>query len=154
MRHMESKKKFALLRIAFGAVWAIDAWFKWQPGFLSNFMSYLTTDGQPALVARWINFWIGVIGTNPHLFAVTIAVAETAIAISLIFGLFTKQFSYIGIVLCFFIWSVAEGCGGPYVMGSTDIGCAVIYIFVFAGLLIGNSSSAWSLDSLRRKVLA
>jgi hypothetical protein len=31
-----------LLRITFGLMWAIDAWFKWQPDFLNNFTSYLT----------------------------------------------------------------------------------------------------------------
>jgi hypothetical protein len=25
-----------LLRIAFGLVWAIDAWFKWQPDFITT----------------------------------------------------------------------------------------------------------------------
>ena len=31
----------ALLRIAFGLVWAIDAYFIWQPAFANNFVSYL-----------------------------------------------------------------------------------------------------------------
>jgi hypothetical protein len=31
-----------ILRILFGAVWGIDAWFKWQPAFLNNFTSYFT----------------------------------------------------------------------------------------------------------------
>ncbi len=26
-----------VLRIVFGLVWAIDAWFKWQPDFINNF---------------------------------------------------------------------------------------------------------------------
>ncbi|HEY8868391.1 MAG TPA: hypothetical protein VIM30_03270 [Candidatus Limnocylindrales bacterium] len=31
-----------LLRITFGVVWAIDAWFKWQPDSINNFTAYLT----------------------------------------------------------------------------------------------------------------
>lgn len=31
-----------VLRIAFELVWAIDAWFKWQPDFVNNFVSYLS----------------------------------------------------------------------------------------------------------------
>lgn len=48
----------AILRIVFGLVWAIDAWFKWQPDFINSFSSYLTgnLDGQPAWVVNWINF--------------------------------------------------------------------------------------------------
>jgi hypothetical protein len=39
-----------LLLITFGLVWAIDAWFKWQPDFINNFTAYLTgaQQNQPA----------------------------------------------------------------------------------------------------------
>jgi hypothetical protein len=30
-----------VVRIAFGLVKAIDAWFKWQPSFVHGFTSYL-----------------------------------------------------------------------------------------------------------------
>jgi nitrite reductase (NO-forming) len=33
------------------------------------------------------------------------------------------------------IWSTAEGFGGPYTSGASDIGTAIIYAIVFAGLL-------------------
>ena len=129
---MNTHKKFAVLRIAFGLVWAIDACMKWQPAFLGNLAGYLSTDGQPAWIAKWIHFSAGIVGTAPHFYAVIIAIAETVIAISLIFGLYTKQIAYGGMVLAFVIWSTAEGFGGPYTAGCTDIGCAVIYIFVFS----------------------
>ena len=32
------------------------------------------------------------------------------------------------------VWSVGEAFGGPYAAGSTDIGTAIIYAFVFAAL--------------------
>jgi thiosulfate dehydrogenase (quinone) large subunit len=35
-------KGMGILRIVFGLIWAIDAWFKWQPDFIHNFVSYLT----------------------------------------------------------------------------------------------------------------
>lgn len=34
-------RAIALLRVAFGLIWAIDAWFKWQPGFLSSFIDQI-----------------------------------------------------------------------------------------------------------------
>src|SRR6266702_7464875 len=48
-----------LLRILFGIVWGIDAWFKWQPDFVNNFTTYLTgaQDGQPWPIHHWIGFW-------------------------------------------------------------------------------------------------
>ena len=45
-----------LLRIAFGVVWAIDAWFKWQPAFVDNFTDYLAgaRQDQPAWIQSWM----------------------------------------------------------------------------------------------------
>jgi len=49
-----------ILRIVFGLVWAVDAWFKWQPDFTGNFSDYLTgaLKDQPAAVKAWIDLWI------------------------------------------------------------------------------------------------
>ena len=54
---LSPSKKFAALRIMFGIVLAIDAIFKWQPSFMTNFSTYLTSDGQPAMVGKWIHLW-------------------------------------------------------------------------------------------------
>ena len=56
----------AFTRIAFGMVWAIDAYFKWQPAFANNFVSYLqeTYDGQPAIIQAWLNFSIKLVNIN------------------------------------------------------------------------------------------
>ena len=135
-----------VMRILFGIVWAIDAQFKWRADFLNNFVSYLTgaQKGQPAIVKGWINLWINVINVNPYVFAHAVAIGETLLAIALILGLFSDIAYLGGILLCLVIWSTAEGLGGPYVAGSTDIGTAIIYAFVFlllffarAGLYIG-----------------
>lgn len=137
-----------LVRIAFGIVWAIDAQFKWRPDFIHNFVSYLTgaLDKQPAAVKAWIGLWIHVVNVNPTAFAYLVALAETALAIALIFGLFTNLASAGGILLCLVIWSTAEGLGGPYTAGSTDIGTAIIYAFVFAFLIITRAGLYLGLD--------
>ncbi len=142
-------KLFAWLRISFGFVWLIDAYFKWQPAFLNNFSSYLVegVQGQTGFVQSWINLWINNVSIDPYFFAVIIAVVETAIAIGLIFGLFTRTTIVVGGILSFVIWSTAEGFGGPYVSGATDIGAAIIYIFVFVSLWIGQSWEYCSIDS-------
>ncbi len=137
-----------ILRIAFGLVWAIDAWFKWQPDFINNFSSYLTgsLDGQPGWVQAWINFWINVVKVDPHVFAHIVAIGETAIAIGLIFGLFSNLTYIGGILLSVVIWTSAEGFGGPYVPGSTDIGAAIMYVFVFAGLFLASAGLYLGVD--------
>lgn len=147
---MDSTKKFAILRIIFGAIWSVDAFFKWQPYFFANFASYLISgaEGQPLLVQKWIHLWIDLVGINPHFFAVLVALAETTLALGLVLGIFTRLACYGGIAFSLVIWSTTEGFGGPYVAGSTDIGSAIIYVLVFAAFLIGQCWKVWSIDAL------
>ncbi len=141
-------KGIGILRIVFGLVWAIDAWFKWQPDFIHNFSTYLSgsLDNQPPAVQSWINFWINVVNVNPDFFAYLVAVGETAVAIGLIFGLLSNLTNVVGILLSVVIWSSAEGFGGPYQAGSTDIGAAIIYALVFVGLLLSQAGLYYGLD--------
>ena len=146
-------KPFAILRIIFGGVWLIEASFKWNPVFLNNFTSYLTSgaQGQSALVQAWVNLWIQGVSVNPHLFGIIVAIAETCLGVSLIFGLFTEFAIVGGTALSLVIWSTAEGFGGPYAAGSTDIGAAIIYVLVFVALWFGRCWRSFGLDSLIRK---
>jgi hypothetical protein len=34
------------------------------------------------------------------------------------------------------VWAIAEGFGGPYTSGASDIGTAIIYAVLFAGPLV------------------
>ena len=141
-------KSFAILRIMFGAVWLIDASFKWNPAFLNNFTDYITegAQNQPALVQAWINLWVKGVGVDPHFFAIIVAIAETAIAIGLLFGLFTEIAIAGGIAMMLVIWSTAEGFGGPYMAGSTDVGAGIIYVLLFIALWLGRCWRQYSLD--------
>jgi thiosulfate dehydrogenase (quinone) large subunit len=136
------------VRILFGIVWGIDAWFKWQPGFADNFKDYLTSaqQGQPWPVHHWIGFWVNTVSVDPTVFAYLVAAGETAVAIALILGVFVNLTAVIGALLAMVIWSTAEGFGGPYKAGSTDIGAAIIYVLVFAGLFVSSSGLYFGLD--------
>ena len=140
----------AALRMAFGGVWAIDAWFKWQPAFASNFTGYLiqARDHQPTAIVAWITFWLHVVSLNPAFFAHMVALGESCIALGLVLGAFSNLTCCAGIVLSFVIWSTAEGFGGPYGSGSTDIGVSIIYVLVFVGLFLGNAGCVFGLDML------
>ncbi|HVC76507.1 MAG TPA: hypothetical protein VND96_08320 [Candidatus Micrarchaeaceae archaeon] len=141
-------KGIGLLRILFGIVWGIDAWFKWQPDFINNFTTYLNgaQDGQPWPIHHWIVFWTNTVGIDPTFFAYATAVGETAIAIALIVGAFSNLTAVVGILLSIVIWATAEGFGGPYVAGSTDIGAAIIYPLVFAGLFLSSAGLYYGVD--------
>jgi thiosulfate dehydrogenase [quinone] large subunit len=139
---------FGVLRIVFGIVWAIDAQFKWRPPFQTGFPSLLSgaLDGQPPLVKAWIGFWINIIEVNPHVFATIVALSESALAFALIFGIFTNMAALGGVLLTLTIWSTAEGFGGPYKEGSTDIGTAIIYAFVFVALFLAQAGLQFGAD--------
>ena len=139
---------FGILRIVFGLVWAIDAAFKWQPAFQTGFVDYLTgaLDGQPALVKAWIGFWVNIVKVDPHIFALIVAASETALAVALTLGVLSNLADLGGVLLTLVIWSTAEGFGGPYKPGSTDIGTAIIYFFVFVALFLSQSGLYLGVD--------
>jgi nitrite reductase (NO-forming) len=125
------------LRIGFGVIWLIDALLKWLPGFKDSYMSTImgTKAGQPGWLQPWFQFWISLQHPAVTFFWALVATAETLIALALILG-FARKLAYCAaIVFSLLIWSTAEGFGGPYTSGASDIGTAVIYAVVFAGLL-------------------
>ncbi|MBF6557849.1 MAG: DoxX family protein [Acidimicrobiales bacterium] len=125
------------LRVAFGVIWLIDAVLKWLPGFKDSYMSTImgTAQGQPAWLRWWFDFWINLQHPAATFFWALVATTDTLIALALIFG-FARKLTYIGAIgFSLLIWATAEGFGGPYTSGSSDIGTAIIYAVVFAGLL-------------------
>ncbi len=69
-----------------------------------------------------------------------------AVAIGLIFGLLSNLTDLVGILLTVLIWTTAEGFGGPYQAGSTDIGAAIIYTLVFVGLFLARAGWYYGVD--------
>lgn len=115
------------LRITFSVVWLVDAVLKWLPGFRSSYMTGLMGEaqGQPGWLHPWFNFRINLQHSQVTFFAYLVAVIETLIALALIFG-FARKITYIlAIVFSVLIWSTAEGFGGPYTSGASDIGTAL-----------------------------
>src|SRR5579864_5318292 len=129
----------ALLRIAFGAIWVVDASLKWQPAFQANFRQILAgvAKGQPGFLSGWFGLWQFVVSGRAPAFALLTASTETYLALALLTG-FARKFTYtVGLLYGLFVWSVAEGFGGPYMPGTTtDVGAAIIYSLLFLTLLL------------------
>ena len=128
------------LRIGFGVIWLIDAALKWLPGFRASYMDTIMGEaqGQPGWLQPWFHFWITVQHPDAAAFGWLVAVVETLIAVALIAGFARKTTYLAAIVFSVLIWGTAEGFGGPYTSGASDIGTAIIYAVVFAFLLIVN----------------
>ena len=125
------------LRIGFGGIWLADAALKWLPGFRAGYMDTIMGEaqGQPGWLQPWFHFWIRFQHPDATFMGWLVAVLETVIAVALITG-FARKATYIAaIAFSLLIWGTAEGFGGPYTSGASDIGTAVIYAVVFAALL-------------------
>ena len=128
--------KYAL-RFIFGGIWLIDAVLKWLPGFRSGYMSSISGAGmgQPGWLQWWFHMWTNMQHPAPTFFAYLVAVLETLVALAVILG-FARKVSYItAAAFSVVIWAAAEGFGGPYGSGASDIGTAIIYALVFMCLL-------------------
>lgn len=146
----------AILRIVFGLIWVIDAWFKWQPAFQNHFADYImdASSGQPPLLTWWYGLWMGPLMANGPLFAIIVAGLESLIALTVMIGMYKRAAYVVGAALALLIWCFGEGFGGPYTAGATDIGASVIYILVFAALLLLDMAlpDRWSFDARIRKI--
>jgi thiosulfate dehydrogenase (quinone) large subunit len=128
-----------VLRTLFGIVWLVDAFFKWQPGFRSGFTPILQgmVSSQPGIIRPWFQFWALLATHTGQLLPDATAITETALGVALIIGIARRPVYVVGAMYALFVWAVGEGFGGPYALGSsTDVGAALIYAFVFAGLFI------------------
>ncbi len=145
--------RVALVRIVFGLIWAVDAWLKWQSAFAAGFKDSIVEGAkhQPGFFKPWFDFWVHVVSINPAIFASLTAVLETLIALSLIVGLARRPMYVIGFAYSILIWATAEGFGGPYSAGATDLGTAITYAVVFALLFLIDDlagPSPFAIDSL------
>lgn len=143
----------SMVRILFGLVWVVDAYFKWQPSFLDGVRDIVGggAAGQPGLLKPWFNFAQGVVAVNPSIWGYGIALVETGIALVLILG-FARKVAYMGGALySLLIWSTAEGLGRASGI-ATDVGAAIIYAVVFLALLAldarGKGTRPYSLDAM------
>jgi hypothetical protein len=134
--------------LLFALLWVFIATLKWAPYFLTHFMEQLTpaVDGQPGWVAAYINAVIAIVrGIGPELVAVIVAVVETLLALSLLFGAFLTYSIPLGFLYCFAVWSSAEGFGGPYGPGGTGVrgdvlGNALLYMIIFLFLAVAHQA--------------
>lgn len=139
------------VRAAFGILMAIDAWLKWRPAFAAHYVGYLQNamNGQPRWLAAWYNFWLRIVIQHTSFFVLATRLIETAIAIGLLLGL-ARRITYIaGALFSLLIWSTAEGFGGPYTSGATNLGPALMYALVFVAIALFErllGSTPYSLD--------
>lgn len=141
----------AALRVAFGVIWAVNAALAWTPQFAANYVGYLhnAAEGQPAWSAWWFNTWIDIVTPHAGLFIWLTRLAETALALALLFGFGRRTVYVLGALFSLAVWSTAEGFGGPYAIGASNMGVGIIYVLIFAVLIVINNrtgTSPYSLD--------
>ncbi|MGH7076071.1 MAG: multicopper oxidase domain-containing protein [Stellaceae bacterium] len=143
----------AALRVAFGVIWAVGAALTWSPDFAVHYVGYLhnAAQGQPGWLAGWFAMWIGLVTPHAMLFTWLTRIVESAIALALLTGFARKTLYVVGALFSLLVWSTAEGFGGPYTVGATNMGTAIAYVLIFIALIgIDNRGgrNPYSLDFL------
>ena len=112
----------AVVRILFGVLWACDASFKWQPGFIHGQTLHDELGKVAQVHTPVIHQWLALthmIGmANPPVTAVVIAIIETLAALALIFGVLSNAAFVGSAILSFGIWSGAEAFHLPFHSGA------------------------------------
>lgn len=125
-----------LLRITFGVIWLIDSAFKFGSQIPATILAMIQNSIQGDWLVPWYTFWYKLLSVDTQAWIYFVGVCEVLLGLVLVLGFMRKIALSLGMLLSFFIWSVAEGFGGPYNATSTDIGASIIYILVFFALMI------------------
>ena len=147
---LPSLSAVTLFRIAFGIVWLVDGAIKFlwlQPSDVIKLVQN-ASQGQPAWLHPWYNFWTASLTSTPTAFLHGIGLMELSLGCALVLGFLRKSAYLCGIMLSLMIWSIVEGFGGPYGPGSTDVGAAIMYGFIFFAIIIVERSSNYNKYSL------
>jgi nitrite reductase (NO-forming) len=149
----------AVVRIVFGVIWAIDAIFKFLPGFVHG--QTLTDElGSGSkihtpVIHQWIQLWLNASQTDPAAFAIGTGVVEVVIAVCLLVGAFSNAVFIGSAIWSFGIWSAAEGFHLPWSKsGITDLGPSVGYIVASLVLFYAVAGATWSVDGRLKPVMA
>ena len=146
----------SFIRVILGIVWLIDGYLKFSPGLVDSFPALIKSEGQPAWLQPWFNFWSSITSANAAPFVYSVGALEVLLGVALVLGILRKIAYLGGMVLSLLIWAIPEGFGGPYGPGSTDIGTGIIYSFLFLSLIMINTISGpskYSLDFLIERKL-
>lgn len=138
------------LRVAFGLIWVVNAALTWTNEFAVHYVGYLhnAAQGQSAWSGWWFSLWIAIVTPHAMAFVWATRIIETLLAAALLLG-FARKTTYIaGALFSLLVWSTAEGFGGPYAVGATNMGAGIAYVLVFVALLVINSRSGPSPYSL------
>ncbi len=126
------------LRAIFGVVWALNAYLTYRSDFAAHYVGYLhnAAINQPGWLAWWFDFWIDLVTPHASLFIWATRIVETLIALGLLLGFARKTTYVVGALFSLLIWSTAEGFSGPYTVGATNLGPALVYVLLFIGLIL------------------
>ncbi|MGH8214439.1 MAG: multicopper oxidase domain-containing protein, partial [Rhodanobacteraceae bacterium] len=127
----------AALRIAFGIIWAVGAALTFSPDFAVHYVGYLhnAAQGQAVWSAWWFSMWIAIVTPHVTLFVWLTRIVESLLALALLFGFARKTVYVLGALFSLLVWSTAEGFGGPYTVGATNMGAAITYVLIFIALI-------------------
>src|SRR2546427_9421831 len=110
VRNVSWLKSF--IRVILGIVWLIDGYLKFSPGLVDSFPALIKSEGQPALLPPWFNFWSRVTSANAAPFVYSIGTLEVVLGAALALWIMRKIAYLNGMVLSLLLWAIPEVFGG------------------------------------------
>lgn len=147
---------FAVLRIGFGMIWAINTYLQANRPYINQFLHSIIVRerGQPTIVQAYMDAVVrAVSAVGPHEVAIATVILDGLLALSLITGIGLRPLARIGVVYSLFLWSTVGGLGGPYVAGATDPGTAIVYALTFFTILSVPSEQRFTLGGHPQRVV-
>src|SRR5215469_17121195 len=104
---LPSLSSVTLFRIVFGTVWPVDGALKFvwlQPSDVVTLVQK-ASQGQPAWLHPWYNFWTASLTSTPTAFLHGIGLIELSLGCALVLDFLRKSAYLCGIMLSLMIWS-------------------------------------------------
>lgn len=133
-----------VLRIAVGAVWALNLLFVVLPA--ADFW-----DGFPAVAAGFGpstpggSAFASFVAAHPQAFAALIAVTTAYLAAAFLLGVSTRLACAIGSIFSVLLLWTQFGSTFAF-PGGTDVGPHPLYLAIYAALFVGGAGRFWSID--------
>lgn len=133
---------FGRLRILFGVIWLINAWFQARSVYLGHFLNWFAQhrNGESSWVHAYIG-WIvhGIQGTGTLPIEAIIILVDLLLALSLLTGRSLRVSGIVGILYSLFVWSAMGALGEPYGFGNANPGPGIIYAIAFVFVILAAS---------------
>lgn len=138
------------VRILFGLICLINLLLHLDPSYGNGFSASMNHAANAAGQPGWLSGWVAAVtavieAIGPKTAVGFMLVLEAILAASLLTGVGTGAFAWLGVAYNLFLWTTLGGLGGPYTLSPTDPGTAIVYALAFLVIWLTRAGDGLSL---------